>query len=105
MPEKYVRKPNRNANAMRLRPVATAVGGILVAIVGTAAIGLHMPAAFAADTVTSPAQKSYQVAAGPLGPALMDFAAQAGINLEADLLIAALPGMKLGFTGLISTLA
>jgi iron complex outermembrane receptor protein len=85
MPEKYVRKLNRNAKATRLRPVATAVGGILVAIVGTAAIGLHMPEAYAADPVTSPAQKSYQVSAGPLGPALMDFAAQAGINLSMDL--------------------
>ena len=85
MPEKYVRKPNRNANAMRLRPVATAVRGIFVAIVGTAAIGLHMPEAYAADPVTSPAQKSYQVSAGPLGPALMDFAGQAGINLSMDL--------------------
>lgn len=85
MPEKYARKLNRNAKATRLGPVAAAVRGIFVAIVGTAAIGLHMPEAYAADPSTSPAQKSYQVSAGPLGPALMDFAAQAGINLSMDL--------------------
>ncbi|MBS7776936.1 TonB-dependent receptor [Acidovorax sp. CCYZU-2555] len=57
----------------------------LAALTLTTAMLLQSPAAQAAGPAAHSAQKSYQVAAGPLGPAVMAFAAQAGVNLSVDL--------------------
>jgi hypothetical protein len=83
MPEKYVRKPNRNANAMRCTRSQRQSEEFLLPS-SARAIGLHACGLRCRSGYQS-AQKSYQVSAGPLGPALMDFAAQAGINLSMDL--------------------
>ena len=66
---------------------ARAVQGALCAL-GMGAAGLApLQQALAADATAAPAQarKSYKVPAGPLGPALLDFAGQAGVNLSLDL--------------------
>lgn len=57
----------------------------LAALTLTTAMLLHAPAVYAAEPATQGAQKTYQVQAGPLGPAVMAFAAQAGVNLSVDL--------------------
>lgn len=54
----------------------------LAALTLTTAMLMQLPSAQAAQPA---AHKTYQVQAGPLGPAVMAFAAQAGVNLSVDL--------------------
>lgn len=58
----------------------------MTALIGGAALGLQLGAAQAGEPVPAQAQAStsFQIPPGPLGPALMDFATQAGINLSLD---------------------
>ncbi|TYK73852.1 TonB-dependent receptor [Comamonas sp. Z3] len=81
-----LRSPHSHTNslAVPLHPVTLAVKGALVAALGTATLGLYAPATYAAEPIARPAQQTYQISAGLLGPALMEFAAQAGINLSMD---------------------
>jgi iron complex outermembrane receptor protein len=70
-----------------LHPRATALAALAV----TTALAWHTPAARATPAADSApaadgtAARSYQIQAGPLGPALMAFAAQAGVSLGLDL--------------------
>ncbi|GAB2474382.1 TonB-dependent receptor [Comamonas humi] len=57
----------------------------LAALTATAALLLHTPPARAADPAASSGHTTYAIQAGALGPALMAFAAQAGVNLSVDL--------------------
>ncbi|CAB5703838.1 Iron-regulated outer membrane proteins [Delftia tsuruhatensis] len=57
----------------------------LAALSLTTAMLLQSPLAQAAGTAGTSSPKTYQVQAGPLGPALMAFAAQAGVSLGMDL--------------------
>ncbi|MGB3069056.1 MAG: TonB-dependent receptor [Ottowia sp.] len=59
----------------------------LAAATATTALSvlLHAQPAQAADPATATARNTFQIPAGPLGPALMAFAAQAGVNLSVDL--------------------
>ena len=75
-----------------LAPATSAVRGALLALFGVAALSLQAPGAMAAEAAPAQTQaqasaphKTYQVAAGPLGAALMSFAGQAGVNLSMDL--------------------
>ena len=75
-----------------LAPATSAVRGALLALFGVAALSLQAPGAMAAEAASAQTQaqasaphKTYQVAAGPLGAALMSFAGQAGVNLSMDL--------------------
>ncbi|MDI9854727.1 TonB-dependent receptor [Comamonas sp. 17RB] len=84
MPATRSRPIAPHSPAVPLHPLTLAVQGAFVAIVGSAALALPM-AVHAAEPAAQSAQKAYQISAGPLGPALMDFAGQAGINLSMDL--------------------
>ena len=84
MPATRSRPIATHSPAVPLHPLTLAVRGAFVAIVGSAALALPM-AVHAAEPAAQSAQKAYQINAGPLGPALMDFAGQAGINLSMDL--------------------
>lgn len=64
--------------------IAQAAKGVVVALIGSAALGLQIPTAWAADPATDTVPKTYRIPAGPLGGALMAFAAQAGVNLSMD---------------------
>lgn len=88
MPGQRARHTSWTVEDLRLRPLTKAIKGAWVALMSTTLIGICTPHAQAADLVPSTdghAQSSYQVSAGPLGPALMDFAAQAGVNLSVNL--------------------
>ncbi|WP_240161093.1 TonB-dependent siderophore receptor [Burkholderia sp. Ax-1719] len=61
------------ALALRAIPASLALGGLCAA-----------PAAFAAQAASAAASKTYEVAAGPLGTALSDFAMQAGVTVQLD---------------------
>lgn len=84
MPATRSRPTAPHSPAVPLHPLTLAVRAAFVAIVGSATLALPM-AVHAAEPAAQSAQKAYQINAGPLGPALMDFAGQAGINLSMDL--------------------
>lgn len=82
------RLPARRATEVRLQPVTIAVRSALAVLLSTTAIGLSAPAARASEAATAGShavQQAFHIPAGALGPALMDFAAQAGVNLSLDL--------------------
>ena len=85
MPAK--RSPNSDtySPAKPAHTVTLAVNGALAAALGTATLGLYTPAAHAAEPVARTAEQTYRIPAGPLGPALMEFATEAGVNLNLDL--------------------
>lgn len=72
----------------RQRPSVRAVHDAVCAFAMTAtalATALAASQAHAADAVAAPARKAYSIPAGALGPALLSFAGQAGVNLSLDL--------------------
>ncbi|WP_370282855.1 TonB-dependent siderophore receptor [Pigmentiphaga sp. H8] len=56
----------------------------LAAVLGMSVLAFHGQSALAATPAAGQVQKAYRIPAGPLAPALMQFAAQAGVNLSVD---------------------
>ena len=69
----------------RLTATHLAVRGALVALFGVAALNSHVAHAQSVDSNGAAVRKSYSIPAGQLGPALIQFAGQAGVNLSVDL--------------------
>ncbi|KPU93715.1 hypothetical protein APR50_05385 [Variovorax paradoxus] len=74
---------SRTLRAAPPRPLVRSVRGALclLGLCGT----LAAPLARAADPAVAQAAARYDIPAGPLGPALLNFAGQAGVNLSMDL--------------------
>lgn len=66
-------------------PRASLRATALAALAVSTSLLLHALPVQAAEPAASAAARSYQIQPGPLGPALMAFAAQAGVNLGMDL--------------------
>ena len=70
------------ASAFALNPTAAAVRMVLLVGVALATLAVTAPAAQAqAAQPAAPARQSFNVPAGPLGPALNAYAAQAGVEM------------------------
>ncbi|RQO61599.1 TonB-dependent siderophore receptor [Variovorax sp. KBW07] len=66
------------------RQIVRAIHSALCAL-GLTAASLATTQAWGADTSAAQARRAYNIPAGPLGPALLSFAGQAGVNLSIDL--------------------
>lgn len=66
-------------------PLSPVVRALRSAALGLALATTLAGAAHAQTADTAQARKAYHVPAGPLGPALLDFAGQAGVNLSMDM--------------------
>ena len=85
MPRSCAQRISPSHNDKQLRQIALAVRAALAASIGAALMGALVPFAHAQSALASQASSTFQVPAGPLNQALMNFAAQAGVNLNIDL--------------------
>ena len=84
---KRVDYPHHSPTKFKVRPVTQWVRGALAVFASTALFGAYsvsVQAAQRTDPGVAAIAASYHIPAGPLGPALMSFAAQAGVNLSVD---------------------
>ena len=76
MPRSCAQRISPSHNDKQLRQIALAVRAALAASIGAALMGALVPFAHAQSALASQASSTFQVPAGPLNQALMNFAAQ-----------------------------
>lgn len=98
MLEQPERHPRPTAPGTPLKPGARGIRLTLASISAALAATLITPQVQAAEAASSLSRRTYDIPGGPLGSAVAAYAAQAGVNLSANL--ASLEGMRTqGLTG------